>query len=275
MKMKGRSVFTYDVYAPTTVTTMLRPRRQEGQSIVMEGFNINPSVPFSEYTDIYGNPCQRFILPVGEVTITSEVEAQVAPTKPVPSPPPAYMLVGDLPDEVMHYILPSRYCESDLHEINMLALEIAGHMKPGYEQVEAIRTWIHQNVKYQYGVTDASTTALDLARNRIGVCRDFTHLAIALCRNLCIPTRMTVGYLDKLKEMDLHAWFEVFIGGEWYAFDAVQEKTEGYRIEVAHGRDAADVAMITQYGNATLRSLHVEVQLLEPEPTQQQMQQQQ
>lgn len=269
MKMKGRSIFTYDVYAPTTVTTMLRPRRQEGQSIIREGFDINPPVSFSEYTDIYGNPCQRTILPVGQVTITTEVEAQVNPTKVIPNPAPKFMLVGDLPDDIMHYILPSRYCESDLHEINMLAMEIAGNLVPGYEQVEAIRSWIHKNIKYQYGVTDASTTALDVARNRIGVCRDFTHLAIALCRNLCIPTRMTVGYLDKLKEMDLHAWFEVYIGGDWYTFDAVQEKTEGYRIEIAHGRDAADVAMITQYGNATLQSLHVEVQLLEPEPTQQ------
>lgn len=266
MKMKGRSIFTYDVYAPTTVTTMLRPRRQEGQSIIMEGFNIEPSVPFTEYTDLYGNPCQRTILPVGKVTITTEVQAQVNPTKPIPDPAPAYVLVGDLPDDVMHYILPSRYCQSDLHEINMLAMEIAGNLAPGYAQVEAIRTWIHQNINYQYGVTNASTTALDVARNRTGVCRDFTHLAIALCRNLCIPTRMTVGYLDRLEVMDLHAWFEVYIGNDWYTFDAVQEKTEGYRIEIAHGRDAADVAMVTQYGNATLQSLHVEAELLEPEP---------
>jgi transglutaminase-like putative cysteine protease len=244
---------------------MLRPRRQESQAIIQEGFTIEPPVLFSEYIDIYGNLCQRAVLPVGHVTISTEVQAQVNPLKPIPDPKPAYMLVGDLPDDVMHYILPSRYCQSDLHEINMLALEIAGNLTPGYDQVEAIRTWIHQNVRYQYGFTDASTTAFDTARSRVGVCRDFTHLAIALCRNLCIPTRMTVGYLDKLKEMDLHAWFEVFIGGDWYTFDAVQEKTEGYRIEIAHGRDAADVAMVTQYGNATLQSLHVAVELLEAE----------
>ncbi|WP_159469610.1 transglutaminase family protein [Dyadobacter sp. 3J3] len=268
MKMKGRSIFTYNVYAPTTITTMLRPRHEEGQSIISEGFHIEPPIPFSEYKDIYGNPCQRTILPVGQVTITSEVVAQVNLTKQIPNPLPKFMLVSDLPDDIMLYILPSRYCQSDLHEINMLALEIAGNLVPGYEQVEAIRSWIHDNITYQYGVTDASTTAVDLARYRFGVCRDFTHLAIALCRNLCIPTRMTVGYLDKLKDIDLHAWFEVYIGGEWYPFDAVQEKTEGYRIEIAHGRDAADVAMVTQYGNATLKSLTVEVELLEPEPDQ-------
>ena len=266
MKMKGRSTFTYHVYGPTNVTTMLRPRRQDGQSILQEGFNITPSVEFSEYTDLYGNPCQRFVLPVGQVTISTEVQAQVGITKPIPNPVPAFIMIGDLPDEVMHYILPSRYCQSDLPEISKLAMDIAGNFVPGYDQVEEIRKWIHQNVTYQYGVTDSTTTALDLAQNRIGVCRDFTHLAIALCRSLSIPTRMTVGYLDKLQDMDLHAWFEVYIGGEWYTFDAVQEFTGGYRIEIAHGRDAADVAMVTQYGNATLQSLLVEVELLEPEP---------
>ncbi len=262
MKMQGKSVLKYDVYAPTTITTMLRPRRQEGQAILQEHFSINPSVPFSEYTDIYGNPCQRAVLPVGPVTISSEVLAEVNPTKKTPAALPLLTRISDLPDDVMHYILPSRYCESDLHEINILALSIAGHMSPGYAQVEAIRSWIHQNVKYQYGITNSSTTALDLSRNRIGVCRDFTHLAIALCRNLCIPTRMSVGYLNNLKEMDLHAWFDAYIDGAWHTFDAVQEQTNGYRIEIAHGRDAADVAMVTQYGNAFLESLIVEVKLL-------------
>jgi len=269
MKMKGRSEITYNVYAPTNVICMLRPRRQNGQSIIEEGFNIEPSVPFSEYTDLYGNACQRFVLPNGQVTITTEVQAQVNATKQIPSPVPGYILVGDLPDEIMYYILPSRYCQSDLQELSNLAFQIAGNFVPGYDQVEEIRKWVHQNVKYQYGVSDSTTTALDTARNRIGVCRDFTHLAISLCRALSIPARMTVGYLDKLQEMDLHAWFEVYIGGEWYTFDAVQEVTEGYRIEIAHGRDAADVAMITQFGNATLQSLHVEVNLLEAEPVNQ------
>lgn len=263
MRMKGRSVFGYDVYAPTTITTMLRPRHQASQSILHEVYQIAPAIPFEEYTDLYGNSCQRATLPPGQYTITTEVEAEVAPSKTAPEPSPPFALVGELPVDTMHYILPSRYCQSDLYEINMLALEIAGNLKPGYEQVEAIRKWIFENIRYQYGVTDASTTASDVARSRVGVCRDFTHLAIALCRNLCIPTRMTVGYLDKLTEIDLHAWFEVYMAGEWYTFDAVQEKTEGYRIEIAHGRDAADVAMVTQYGNAILQSLTVAVALLD------------
>lgn len=262
MKMKGTSVFLYNVQSPTTITSMLRPRRQ-GSSIIEEKFSIDPPVPFSEYTDVYGNLCQRTTLPVGRVTISTEVDALVSPAEPAPDPKPVATRIADLPDEVMLFILPSRYCECDLHEINMLALEIAGHIASGYQQVEAIRSWIHNNITYKYGVTDSSTTALDVARNRAGVCRDFTHLAIALCRNLCIPARMTVGFADKLKVMDLHAWFEAYIGGRWYTFDSVQEKTEGYRIEMAHGRDAADVAMITQYGFAYLNSLTVQVEVSE------------
>lgn len=262
MKMKGTSMFIYHVQSPTTITTMLRPRRQKN-AILDEKFNIDPQVNFTEYTDGYGNLCQRAILPVGRVILSTEVNALVSPPRPIPDPAPPITLVADLPDEVMQFILPSRYCECDLHEINMLALEIAGNITPGYAQVEAIRSWIYNNVAYRYGVTDSSTTALDLSRSRAGVCRDFTHLAIALCRNLCIPARMTVGFLDKLKVMDLHAWFEAFVGGEWYTFDSVQERTEGYRIEMAHGRDAADVAMITQYGHAFLESLTVNVELSE------------
>ncbi|WP_373514497.1 transglutaminase family protein, partial [Persicitalea sp.] len=122
---------------------------------------------------------------------------------------------------------------------------------------------VHQNVNYQYGVTNSTTTALDLVNNRTGVCRDFTHLVIALCRSLNIPARMTVGYIDKLEVMDLHAWVQAYLGDQWYTFDAVQQSTHGYRIEIGHGRDAADVAMVTQFGNMQLQNMNVETQLLE------------
>lgn len=268
MKMKGKCVFTYQIGFPTPVTMMLRPRRQGSQAVYKEGFTIEPSVLFTEFTDSYGNSCQRATLPQGQVKITSEVEVDVAETPPLPDPRPPFVPIEELPDETMLYILPSRYCQSDLWEIHQLASQIVGSRTPGYEQVEAIRSWVHENIYYQYGVTNASTTALDLIHNRTGVCRDFTHLVIALCRSLNIPARMTVGYLDKLKITDLHAWVEAYLGDRWYTFDAVQEYTHGYRIEIGHGRDAADVAMITQFGNMQLQSLEVETQLLEEEKNQ-------
>jgi transglutaminase-like putative cysteine protease len=247
---------------------MLRPRRESRQAVYKEGFNIDPSVHFTEFTDSYGNSCQRATLPLGEVKITSQIEVDVPETPPLPNPLPPFVPIEELPDDSMLYVLPSRYCQSDLYEIHNLASQIVGNRTPGYEQVEAIRTWVNQNVYYQYGVTNTSTTALDVIYNRNGVCRDFTHLVIALCRSLNIPARMTVGYLDKLEFADLHAWVEAFLGNEWYTFDAVQQHTHGYRIEIGHGRDAADVAMVTQFGNIQLQSLVIETELLEEENTQ-------
>ncbi|WP_228713797.1 transglutaminase-like domain-containing protein [Arundinibacter roseus] len=265
--MKGKCVFTYQIPYPTAVTMMLRPRRESTQAIFNEGFIIEPTVHFTEFTDSYGNSCQRATLPQGEVKITSQVEANVLETPPLPNPLPPFVPIEELPDEAMLYVLPSRYCQSDLYEIHQLASQIVGNSTPGYEQVEAIRKWVHQNIYYQYGVTNATTTALDLVYNRTGVCRDFTHLVISLCRSLNIPARMTVGYLDKLEIMDLHAWVEAFLGDQWYPIDAVQEFTHGYRIEIGHGRDAADVAMVTQFGSMQLQSLDVETELLEEDPS--------
>jgi transglutaminase-like putative cysteine protease len=138
-----------------------------------------------------------------------------------------------------------------------LANEIAGNSAPGYDQVEAIRSWIQQNIEYRYGTSDASTSATDTAKQGVGVCRDFTHLGIALSRSLNIPARMVVGYLYELEPMDLHAWFEAFVGGRWYTFDATQKEPRGNRIAIAYGRDAADVALVTQFGAVQLSNMKV------------------
>jgi transglutaminase-like putative cysteine protease len=115
-------------------------------------------------------------------------------------------------------------------------------------------------VKYKYGTSDASTSAVDTAKKRVGVCRDFSHLGIALCRALRIPARMVVGYLHELDPMDLHAWFEAYVGGRWYTFDATQKTPKGNRIVVAYGRDAGDVAQLTEYGPLKTTAMSVWVQ---------------
>jgi transglutaminase-like putative cysteine protease len=146
-----------------------------------------------------------------------------------------------------------------------LALEIVGDAAPGYDQVEAIRNWINTQINYEYGTSNASTWALDTVETRVGVCRDFAHLGIALCRALNIPARMVVGYLYQLDPMDLHAWFEAYLGsmeddmteGRWYTFDATQTQPRGNRITIAYGRDAADVALATQFGPMQLNSMQV------------------
>jgi len=259
MKLKAGTDFIYQVIEPTPVTTLLRPHRQAGQFIQEDCLQITPATQINDYIDGFGNRCQRMLLQPGEVRIHTEVvatvEDHVAENWTAP-----YILVENLPYEVMPYLLASRYCQSDTPEIGRLAAAIAKDIWVGYEQVAAFRNWIHNNIQYEYGVTFSSTTALDIFHNRAGVCRDFAHLGISLCRSMNIPARMVVGYLKELKIMDLHAWFEAYIGNKWYAFDAVQEKTTGGRIIIGYGRDAVDVAAITQFGNAYLQMINVWVE---------------
>jgi transglutaminase-like putative cysteine protease len=158
-------------------------------------------------------------------------------------------------DEALLFLLPSRYCPSD--KMAGRAEQIVAGYAPGYAQVEAIRAWIHQNICYVYGVSDPTTDALDTLDRGAGVCRDYSHVGIALCRSLRIPARMVVGYLYGLDPMDLHAWFEAFVGGRWYTFDATQAQPRGGRIIVAYGRDAADVAFISNYGELLVPALRV------------------
>ena len=164
-------------------------------------------------------------------------------------------LIQNLPDDVLHYLLPSRYCESD--KMLKLANAVTKRCAPGYPQVEAIRSWIFRKVRYKYGVSNSSTSAMDTAKRRAGVCRDFARLGIALCRALRIPARMVVGYLYQLESMDLHAWFEAFVGGRWDTFDATQKRPRGNRIIIGYGHDAGDVVQLSDYGPVKTKEMSV------------------
>ena len=252
MRLSAGCRVVFEVSEPTTFVLMLRPRSGAGQWVRVESYDLSPAVPVLEYVDGYGNLCQRLVAPAGQLVVSATAsvetagEIDVAPGAPFTAP-------SDLPADVLQFLLPSRYCQSDL--LGDLAREIVGEAAPGYDQAEAIRAWIHGNVEYRYGASDPSTSARDTAAQRAGVCRDFTHLGMALCRALTIPARMVVGYLHELEPMDLHAWFEAFAGGRWYTFDATQAEAKGGRIVIAYGRDAADVALATQFGPATLTYL--------------------
>ena len=255
MQLNVGCTLYFDAQEATPAIFMLRPRSGSGQWIIAEEYEITPNVPVTEFTDRYGNLCQRLVAPVGPFTVRTAATVhtndaiEVAPSAP-------FMPVEDLPDDVLHFLLASRYCQSD--QMNELAAEIVANVAvPGYDQVEAIRRWINQNITYRYGVSNTSTSATDTAKQRMGVCRDFTHLGIALCRNLNIPARMVVGYLYELKLMDLHAWFEAYVDGRWYTFDATQTEPKGNRVTVAYGRDAADVAFTTQFGVMLLNRMEV------------------
>ena len=254
MKLYAGCELIYQAQEPTPLILMLRPRSGDGQWIAGETYELEPLVPVTEYTDMYGNVAQRLVTTAGRFRIRTTVEVETTDAIDVVMDAP-FTPIELLPDAVLPFLLPSRYCQ--VEQFGGLAVEIAGDAAPGYGQVETIRQWIRANVNYQYGTSNASTSAIETERQRTGVCRDFAHLGITLCRSLNIPARMVVGYLYKLKPMDLHAWFEAFVGERWYTFDATQAEPRGNRIIVAYGRDAADVALVTQFGAITLEYMSV------------------
>ena len=260
MRLQVRTDLRFDADATVPSVFMLRPRSGAGQWVVVERYVVEPSVPAEEFVDTYGNLCQRLTLPEGSssVQVTAEVETSATiDTAPGAAPSP----IETLPAGVLAYLLPSRYCPSD--RLGDRALEIVGTAAPGYDQVEAVRAWIHDEVTYEYGTSDASSDALTTLDRMEGVCRDFTHLGVALCRALSIPARMVVGYLHGLDPMDQHAWFEAFVAGRWYTFDATQPAPRGGRVVIGYGRDAADVAFSTQFGPARLVEMAVSVERLD------------
>jgi transglutaminase-like putative cysteine protease len=235
---------------------MVRPQSGGAQSILRNDLHTSIPCTLREYADSYGNSCLRTIIPAGPFWLNSHIVAECSDTIDV-HPTAPFVPMEDLPDQVLQYVLPSRYCESDL--LLVQAQEMVRLAAPGYPQVEAIRQWIHDHFQYAYGTTNSSSSARDVLASGTGVCRDYAHAGIALCRSLDIPARMVVGYLYKLKPMDLHAWFEGFVGGRWYTFDATQDQPLGNRIVIAYGKDAADVAILTHF--AHLGSMKVEVRV--------------
>jgi transglutaminase-like putative cysteine protease len=254
MKLEVGCHLNFNAIEPTPLLLMLRPRSGDEQWVSRETYLLEPFVPATEHTDAHGNLCQRLVTPVGAFSVRTEAWVETSDTIVV-QPGAPLTAVQFLPDWILEYLLPSRYCQSD--QFYDLASQIGLNVTPGYDQVEAIRAWIQHHIEYRYGTSNASTSALDTAQQRVGVCRDFTHLGIALCRALSIPARMVVGYLYQLEPMDLHAWFEAYINNRWYTFDATQAQPCGNRIAVAYGRDAADVALTTQFGPLTLIDMQV------------------
>ncbi len=260
MKLHASCKMTVTASSDCPVVAMLRPRSGDAQWMVSERYELHPWVPTTEYVDGFGNLCQRLTIPqgrmsieVGMVMVTEDVIA-VAPYAPA-------VPVEDLPFEALQYLLQSRYCPSD--KMADKAEQIVGNARPGYAQAEAIRAWIHDRLAYRYGVSDGTTDALDTLADGAGVCRDFSHVAIGLCRALRIPARLVVGYLHRLDPMDMHAWFEAFVGGRWYTFDATQSEPRGGRIVLAYGRDAADVAFLSNYGPLEMGQMTVAVEEVE------------
>lgn len=262
MKLRAGCDITVEAPAPCPSIGMLRPRSGDAQWLAQESYLFEPHLASVEYADSFGNLCQRFVVPAGRLRIRVEsvvhTQAEIAVDEAATRTP-----VAELPHDALQFLLPSRYCPSD-RMVDKAQQVVAGAL-PGYPQVTAITQWIRDHIEYRYGVSDVSTDAEGTLADGAGVCRDFAHIGISLCRALQIPARMVVGYLHQLDPMDLHAWFEAFVGGRWYTFDATQPGPRGGRIVLAYGRDAADVAFISNYGELETVEMTVWVEELPPD----------
>jgi transglutaminase-like putative cysteine protease len=232
---------------PVPFWLMLRPRSGAQQWIAREEYRLEPSVPVFEFTDDFGNLCQRLVAPTGTFIVHTNAEVVTSDYVDQAYGAP-FIEIQNLPDAVLSYLLPSRYCESD--RFNKMATEITTGRQLGYDQVAAIVDWLRNNISYTPGSSNVPVSAVEVNARQVGVCRDLAHLGIALCRSLSIPARMVVGYLHGLQPMDMHAWFEAYVGGRWYTFDATQAELKGGYVAVGYGRDAVDVAVYNQFGPA-------------------------
>jgi len=265
MWIRTKCSLNFQLEEATPLILMLRPRSGMQQWIARESYRLTPTVPIIEYTDIFGNLCQRLVAPAEKFRIDTSADVMTL-DKPGKIDWTYFVEIPNLPDSILTYLYPSRYCESD--RFGKMAREIVAEAQPGYEQVECIKTWISNSIQYLPGSSEFPESAVEVNMKGHGVCRDLAHLGIALCRSLSIPTRLVVGYLYGLEPMDLHAWYEAYVGDRWYTFDPTQRDVGGGRVAIAYGRDAADVAVYTQFGPpAIYTSIHVSVELLPAEDT--------
>ncbi len=214
-----------------------------------------PELALRHYLDRHGNRCTRFVVPPGPLRLTNSTLIRASDDPDDVNWFAREVAVGDLPDDILIYLLSSRYCEVD--RLSNVAHELFGKVEPGWGRVQAICDWVNHRIAFDYQMARPTKTALDAYTECVGVCRDFQHLAITFCRALNIPARYATGYLGDIgvpsrPPMDFSAWFEVFLDNRWWAFDARNNQPRLGRILMATGRDAADVAMTTSFGQADL-----------------------
>ena len=244
----------------------LEPRLRSGDELVVEHLvNADPAnnvrVPTTEYRDAFGNRCARFMAPGGHLRISGK---NVVDAEEFPDPVYAgatQARVEGLPDEVLQFLLPSRYCEVD--RFGGIAQDLFGSVPEGWARATAIRDWVHGKVHFNYNAARPTKTAMDVYTERIGVCRDFQHLALTMTRCMNIPARYVTGYIGDIRMPvsgpgDFSAWYQVFLDGKWMDLDARHNYPRLGRILMATGRDAADVAITTSFGSAQLTYFYVE-----------------
>jgi len=256
----------YEVCAPAHMLLNIEAARSGAQALVNEELTIEPPTEMKVFCDeSSGNRFIRFDAQPGPLKISYKATVQRAHVlvphdlQEVP--------VNAVPDEVLHYMMPTRYCESDL--MSRCAQQLFGDLPPGIGRVQAIVDWIHDSIAYEPGSSDSTTTAREVFVERAGVCRDFAHLGITFCRALNIPARLVVGYVwfDEPPQ-DFHAVFEAWIGGQWVLFDPTRMAPVDRLVRVGTGRDAKDVAFCTIFGNVRMTGKKLAILELQDESLQ-------
>jgi transglutaminase-like putative cysteine protease len=262
MRIRFGYELIYDCPQPTPMILMLNVHFTRVSDIeVPDHLIVSPSIPISAYRDAFGNWCSRIVAPAGQIRLfTDAVVNDTGRPDEVAAAAPQHA-VPELPEDCLVFLLGSRYCETD--RLSEVAWGLFGGAPMGWGRVQAICDFVHRHVVFGYQYARATRTAWETFNERTGVCRDYAHLAIAFCRCMNIPARYCTGYLGDIgippgaSPMDFAGWFEAYLGGRWYTFDARNNTPRIGRILIARGRDASDVAISTTFGLNTLKSFRV------------------
>jgi transglutaminase-like putative cysteine protease len=252
----------YDFPQPTPILLALSIHYTRVSDVVRpDHMIVTPSVPVRAYRDSFGNWCTRLLAPAGRTRITADGLVNDTGLPDVVARNAQQFPVQDLPEEALVFLLGSRYCETEL--LLETAWKLFSAIPTGWQRVQAICDFVHNHIVFGYEHARATRTAFEAYNERMGVCRDYAHLAVTLCRCMNIPARYCMGYLGDIGMpppygvMDFAAWFEVYLGGQWYTFDARNNTPRIGRVLIARGRDAADVAITTTFGPNTLAGFRV------------------
>lgn len=251
----------YECPQPTPMILMLHVHHSRVSDLATpDHVIVSPATATTGYRDSFGNWCTRLLAPAGTVRLTSDTVIRDSGALDPVVPLAEQHSIQSLPDDTLQFLLPSRYCESDL--LAETAWQLFSATPPGWARVQAITELVHRHITFGYDHASPTKTALQVFHSRQGVCRDFAHLAIAFCRCMNIPARYCTGYLGDIGvsvagPMDFSGWMEVYLGGQWHTFDPRNLVSRAGRVLIARGRDAADVAISTSFGPNTLRSFRV------------------
>jgi transglutaminase-like putative cysteine protease len=261
MQIRAGYELIYDCPRPTPMILMLSIHYTRVSDIIIPDHLVAaPAVPMTSYRDGFGNWCTRIVAPKGQVRLSADARLRDSGEPDIVALDAQQHAVEQLPEECLVFLLGSRYCETD--RLSEKAWELFGTAPTGWGRVQAICDFVHNHLTFGYEF-GRSKTACEALAERTGVCRDFAHLAIALCRCMNIPARYCTGYLSDIGmppphgTMDFAAWIEVYIGGAWHIFDPRNNVRCIGRVLIARGRDAADVAMTTTFGANTLQGFKV------------------